>query len=89
MSLDTISANSPMSAVFIGNESLLIQCATLWRDTGGGIAAIVTRSPEIARWATEAGHSVIASDGDLATELSALEFDWLLSVANLDMLAAI
>ena len=86
MSLDTISANSPMSAVFIGNESLLIQCATLWRDTGGGIAAIVTRSPEIARWATEAGHSVIASDGDLATELSALEFDWLLSVANLDML---
>ncbi|SFL72011.1 MupA/Atu3671 family FMN-dependent luciferase-like monooxygenase [Shimia aestuarii] len=86
MSLDTISANAPMSAVFIGNESLLIQCATLWRDTGGGIAAIVTRSPEIADWAQDAGLPVISSDAALVSELGRLRFDWLLSVANLDML---
>ncbi|MEP2530307.1 MupA/Atu3671 family FMN-dependent luciferase-like monooxygenase [Shimia sp.] len=87
MSLDTISANAPMSAVFIGNESLLIQCATLWRDTGGGIAAIVTRAPDIKTWAEDAGLTVISSDADLVTELGAFEFDWLMSVANLDMLA--
>ncbi|PSL19167.1 MupA/Atu3671 family FMN-dependent luciferase-like monooxygenase [Shimia abyssi] len=86
MSLDTISANAPMNAVFIGNESLLIQCATLWRDTGGGIGAVVTRAPEIADWATDAGLRVVSSDADLVGELRDVAFDWLMSVANLDML---
>ena len=87
MSLDSFTNAAPMSAVMIGNESLLIQCATLWLDTGNTLAAVVTRAPEIRSWATEAGLRVISSDSDIAAELLGERFDWLLSVANLDMLS--
>ncbi len=87
MSLDSFTNAAPMSAVMIGNESLLIQCATLWLDTGNTLTAVVTRAPEIRDWATEAGLRVISSDSDIAGELLGEPFDWLLSVANLDMLS--
>ncbi|WP_299423469.1 MupA/Atu3671 family FMN-dependent luciferase-like monooxygenase [uncultured Shimia sp.] len=87
MSLDSFTNAAPMSAVMIGNESLLIQCATLWLDTGNTLTAVVTRAPEIRDWASEAGLRVISSDSDIAGELLGERFDWLLSVANLDMLS--
>lgn len=87
MSLDSFTNAAPMSAVMIGNESLLIQCATLWLDTGNTLTAVVTRAPEIRDWASEAGLRVISSDSDMAAELLGERFDWLLSVANLDMLS--
>ena len=87
MSLDSFTNAAPMSAVMIGNESLLIQCATLWLDTGNTLTAVVTRAPEIREWAAEAGLRVISSDSDIAAELLGERFDWLLSVANLDMLS--
>ncbi|MGR3715047.1 MAG: MupA/Atu3671 family FMN-dependent luciferase-like monooxygenase [Shimia sp.] len=85
MSLDT-STMPRMSAVFIGNESLLIQCATMWRDTGHSVVAVITRSKDIADWAMGEGLRVISSDADLFGALNGVAFDWLLSVANLDML---
>ncbi len=87
MSLDSFTNAAPMSAVMIGNESLLIQCATLWLDTGNTLTAVVTRAPDIRDWASEAGLRVISSDSDIAAELLGERFDWLLSVANLDMLS--
>lgn len=87
MSLDSVNNAAPMSAVIIGNESLLIQCATLWLDTGNTLAAVVTRAPDVRAWASEAGLRVISSDSDIAAELLGERFDWLLSVANLDMLS--
>ncbi|WP_247745016.1 MupA/Atu3671 family FMN-dependent luciferase-like monooxygenase [Shimia sp. R11_0] len=86
MSLDTFSQTAPMSAVMIGNESLLIQCATLWQDMGHELIAVVTRAPELTLWAQDQGLRVISSDADIAGELLGARFDWLLSVANLDML---
>ena len=74
------------SAVLIGNESLAIQCGEMLREAGHSIAAVVTRNSDIAAWAKEAALPVHSSDADLAQELSGLEFDWLLSVANLDMI---
>jgi len=74
------------SAVLIGNESLAIQCGEMLREAGHSIAAVVTRNPDIATWAEGAGLQVHSSGADLAQELSGLSFDWLLSVANLDMI---
>ncbi|WP_270732589.1 MupA/Atu3671 family FMN-dependent luciferase-like monooxygenase [Shimia sp. Alg240-R146] len=85
MSLDTLST-ARMSAVMIGNESLLIQCATMWRDAGHAIAAIVTRATDIRTWAEREGLRVVSSDADIAEALRGEAFDWLLSIANLDML---
>ncbi|MEM9787666.1 MAG: AMP-binding protein, partial [Pseudomonadota bacterium] len=77
---------SSFSAVIIGNESLAIQCSEMLRDAGHRIAAVVTRNQDIADWAKAADLKVISSDSDLATELGGLDFDWLLSIANLDMI---
>lgn len=81
-------STSPQSAVFIGNESLLIHCAEIWMTSGHSVSAIVTRAPEIASWAQEKSIAVIKADSDLNTQLSRLTYDWLLSVANLDMISS-
>ena len=77
---------SSFSAVIIGNESLAIQCADMLRDAGHSLKAVVTRNPDIAAWADTAGVTVHSSDADLANALSADPFDWLLSIANLDLI---
>ncbi|WP_247743465.1 MupA/Atu3671 family FMN-dependent luciferase-like monooxygenase [Shimia sp. R10_1] len=86
MSLDRLMDRPPMRAVMIGNESLLVQCATLWRDMGHGVEAVVTRTPNIREWAEAEGLRVLSPDEDFGAALADMEFDWLLSVANLDML---
>ncbi|MCP4821057.1 MAG: peptide synthetase, partial [Shimia sp.] len=85
MSLDILST-ARMTAVMIGNESLLIQCASIWRDAGHSVAAVVTRSADIQVWAEGEGLRVLSSDSDIAADLAGESFDWLLSIANLDML---
>lgn len=77
---------SNFSSVIIGNESLAIQCAEMLREGGNDLIAIVTRNPDIAQWAKEAGVAVHSSDADLHAALSGQDFDWLLSIANLDMI---
>lgn len=76
---------NPFSTVLIGNESLLVQCGDLLHRRGHLIRAVVTRNPEVATWAKQQGLQVLAPGADLATELQP-GFDWLLSIANLDMI---
>jgi natural product biosynthesis luciferase-like monooxygenase protein len=71
------------SALFIGNESLLIQCATQWRDRGHSVSAILTRDPAIRDWAEAQGIRV-AAQAD-TREPGDLKYDWLFSVANLSL----
>ncbi len=77
---------SQFSAVIIGNESLAIQCAEMLREGGHDLQAVITRNPDIKSWAADAGITTYASDTDLAAALSGHSFDWLLSIANLDMI---
>jgi natural product biosynthesis luciferase-like monooxygenase protein len=74
------------SAIIIGNESLAIQCAEMLREDGHDLRALITRNPDVELWAKQAGIAVYSSDADLTTTLSGQEFDWLLSIANLDMI---
>jgi natural product biosynthesis luciferase-like monooxygenase protein len=75
-----------MQALLIGNESLALQCGEAWLARGHGISAVVTRRADIATWAGEQGLRVEAPDAGLAERLGDLRCDWLLSIANLDLL---
>ncbi len=73
-----------LSFLLIGNETLTTQCGDLVRARGHSIAAVVTRAPEVTRWATAHGLRVEAYGPDLAARLPGA--DWLLSIANLTVL---
>jgi natural product biosynthesis luciferase-like monooxygenase protein len=75
-----------MSAILIGHQSLAQQCGQMWLDEGHGLRAVVTRHPGVAEWAVARGVPVVAPGPGLAGRLEGLGCDWLLSVANLDML---
>ncbi|WP_372837363.1 formyltransferase family protein, partial [Puniceibacterium confluentis] len=79
---------TPMTCVVIGNESLLVQCCEKLLESGHAIAAVVTRNPEIALWAQGRDLRSVAPGPGLARRLPDAPFDWLLSIANLDILPA-
>ncbi|PIE12983.1 MAG: peptide synthetase [Rhodobacterales bacterium] len=79
---------SAQTHVIIGNESLAVQCAEKILARGDGIAAFVTRNPDLGQWAAARGLTVLAPSAELAIQLAAMPHDWLLSIANLDMLPA-
>lgn len=76
------------TALFIGDESLLAQCAGHWLAQGQAIAAVATRSPEVRAWAEARGIPVVDKAPGWAGRLAGHPHDWLFSVANLDMLPA-
>jgi len=74
------------STLLIGNETLTSQCGEILLGRGHGIAAVVTRSPEVARWARSKALPVEDFGPGLADRLPAV--DWLFSIANLAVLPA-
>ncbi|MFD1342242.1 MupA/Atu3671 family FMN-dependent luciferase-like monooxygenase [Litorisediminicola beolgyonensis] len=77
---------TPLSLLLIGHDSLTRECGARALVAGHRIAAVVTREPAVSDWAHGAGLSVIAPGAGLADRCGTLSFDWLLSVANLDLL---
>ncbi|MCV2893389.1 MupA/Atu3671 family FMN-dependent luciferase-like monooxygenase [Lentibacter sp. XHP0401] len=75
-----------LSAIFIGNESLARNCAEKWLAAGHTIASFVTHNQELADWAESKGLGLVPAGKGLAARLEGVKADWLLSVANLDML---
>ena len=73
-----------MTALLFGSETLTAQCGEVWLARGHGVAAVVTRSAEVRAWAEGRGLAVQAPGPGLAKRLPGA--DWLLSVANLDVL---
>lgn len=75
-----------LSAILIGNESLTQSCAEKWLGAGHSFTHVVTHNADLAKWAEARAIPVIAPGKDLATRLLGAQADWLLSIANLDML---
>ncbi len=73
------------TALLIGNQSLAQSCAEMWLARGHAFLAVVTRNEGIANWATVRGLPVHAPGPDLAARLRGVSVDWLLSIANLDV----
>ncbi|MDR5652848.1 MupA/Atu3671 family FMN-dependent luciferase-like monooxygenase [Ruixingdingia sedimenti] len=77
---------SAFSAILVGNESLLIQCAELLLSRGHAIAAVITRAPEVRSWAEGRGIRAEAQDAGVAGRLAGVGADWLFSIANLSLI---
>jgi natural product biosynthesis luciferase-like monooxygenase protein len=74
------------TGLFIGDGSLLVQCADAFRQRGHAVAGVVSASAANLDWACAQGLPAIAMEGDWAARLDALSFDYLFSVANLRLL---
>ncbi|MFZ5963198.1 MupA/Atu3671 family FMN-dependent luciferase-like monooxygenase [Thalassococcus sp. BH17M4-6] len=74
------------TAIVIGNESLTQQCAERLLARGHRLAALVTRNADVAGWARGQGVRVVDAGPGLAERLGGLRCDWLLSIANLDII---
>ena len=76
------------SAVLVGDQSLLIQCAEILRAEGHTIAGVMSTRAEIRAWATGEGLPFADLEDVRATgETPGIApADWLFSIANLTML---
>ena len=75
-----------MSFVLFGNQSLLVQCAEKILAAGHSVSAVVTRSEDISRWATDKSIRTFEPGDSLQSKLSQLNFDWLLSISYLSVI---
>ncbi|PZO74495.1 MAG: luciferase [Mesorhizobium amorphae] len=73
------------STLLVGDNALLTQCAAILLREEARIAAIVTESEAVKRWALARDIPLIDGLGDWAAKLAAFEYDWLFSMANLRM----
>ncbi len=76
----------PFRCYVIGAESLLVRCCELLLADGHTVLGVITRAPEIARWAEQRGLRVVEPGPDLASRLGGEAFEWLFSIANLSII---
>ena len=75
------------STLLIGNEALTCQCGEVLSERGHTIAAVVTRNPDVRAWAIGRGLRTEVLDVGLAARLAGVSVDWVLSIANLQMIS--
>jgi len=78
--------NKVFSCVLVGDESLLVGCGDLLLEAGQKICAVVTANADIVAWAARHDIAALAFDALLDGALDTVEYDWLLSIANLKLL---
>ena len=74
------------TAVLIGHDTLALHCGRIAVGAGVALRAVVTRHPGVRAWATNAGLAVVEPGAGLSGRLEGLGFDWVLSIANLDVI---
>lgn len=71
------------SSIFLGSDSLLVECARTWLAKGHRISAVVTDSPRIAEWAQQQGLPTVAQEHDLPHVLGDQSIDYLFAITYL------
>ncbi len=79
-------SDSVLTAVFIGSDTLLLECAERWLRRGQRIAAVATDADKVRRWAEGKGLCVVDAGADLAGELAGVPCDHLFAVTWLRLL---
>ena len=74
------------STLIIGHDTLALNCARMLTGAGHSIRAVVSRCPEFRAWADAEGLPLIAPGTGLKDRLQGIEADWILSIANLDII---
>lgn len=77
-----------LSAVLVGEGTLLLQCAELLLHDGHEIRAVISSEALIQEWASRRGIQHGTLDADLAEVLGERPFDYLFSITNLAVLTA-
>lgn len=70
----------------IGDEPLAAQCVEIARASGLDVVVVASTNPQVINHADDLGIVTMSSDQDLAAALRTVEFDILLSIANLRIL---
>ncbi|MEX1036964.1 MAG: MupA/Atu3671 family FMN-dependent luciferase-like monooxygenase [Sneathiella sp.] len=70
-----------MNGLFVGEGTLLVQCAEAFRRAGGGITGILSHEPRVRAWAEAEGLPLFDAADD--EKLTGLAFDYLFSIVNL------
>ncbi|MFN3241015.1 MAG: MupA/Atu3671 family FMN-dependent luciferase-like monooxygenase [Planctomycetota bacterium] len=79
---------SSLAAVFVGSDTLLLQCLEAWRDRGHSVVAVATDTDKVRRYCAENGLRCVAAAGDLAAQLGGDAFDYLFAITWLQLLPA-
>lgn len=79
---------APVSALFVGDGTLLIRCVETWLARGGQVTGIATNDSHIAAFAARHGFALGANDASLADFVKRKGCDYLFSAANLRLLEA-
>lgn len=75
-----------LTFVIAGDEFLTLQCAELLLERGHAITSLVTTAARNVDWASRYDIPVLNSLGELPSRFAPGGFDWLLSVANLNII---
>jgi natural product biosynthesis luciferase-like monooxygenase protein len=70
------------SCLLQGSDTLTIQCGAMVMEAGHTIAAVITRDDRVSEWAKDNGLPVMRAGLEFAGTV-----DWLLSIANTDVIA--
>lgn len=84
----TLRDNTGRRAVFVGGGSLLISCGEAYLNAGHSIEAVLSGNPTILQWAESRGIAAMRMDKPADINLSGVTFDFLFSIANLQILPA-
>jgi len=79
---------SPLAAVFVGSDTLLIQCLDTWRERGHTVVAVATDTDKVRRYCADNGLKCLDAAGDLAAQLGGEAFEYLFAITWLQMLPA-
>jgi len=77
-----------LAAVFVGSDTLLLQCLELWQERGHRVVAVATDTDKVRRHCVEQGLRCIDAEADLAAQLAGEAFDHLFAVTWLRLLPA-
>ncbi|MEZ5964292.1 MAG: LLM class flavin-dependent oxidoreductase [Planctomycetota bacterium] len=81
-------SSTPLSCYIVGADTLLLQCAEIWKDAGHQLRGVITAEPRLVEWCRQNDVRVVAPGPDLATRLrQEPEFDYLLAITHLELLA--
>lgn len=77
---------SSLAAVFVGSDTLLLQCLDSWRERGNTVAGVLTDTDKVRRYCAENGLRCLPVDQQTPTALANVTFDYLFAITWLRLL---
>ncbi|MDP4116453.1 MAG: acyltransferase domain-containing protein [Bacteroidota bacterium] len=78
-----MNSTNKITGLFIGNEQIVLDCANIFKKSGGEIVAISGCNKRIEQWADDSSITFIREDNKLSEKLKDYQFDYLFSITNI------